>query len=401
MKRTLEIVLLLAIIGIIVQLIVQIIKDDHEVQYEITSNKTIFDVKEIYQDGYYHILVVNKDYKFSILLQNDYNKAKKIIDDIKFAKNDDLMCIYPITDNKNTNIVCANKNNIYSYDYLKNNSLVKEFVSKLKNEGFSNKAWDDEVKSIKHDNITYYQDNFKNNIYLYIWKYNGFYILKDKVFTTNDLYNRDTYTNNPVLVYDKYYVVADYSKKYDFSDISIYDMTNNTVKKVYFDTSLSYNSYFNGMINNKIYLLDKDNLVQYEINPKNKSYNVVGNKELNAVYYNKEWKTINIYDMVKKEYKFVTEDVPEQLKKYPTYIGDDMYIYENNDKIYQFDPITDTHLLLYENKDITDIKISGNDVYFIIENTLYAYDKLYGIMPLVRYKEFAFNKSNMYAVYTK
>jgi hypothetical protein len=220
------------------------------------------------------------------------------------------------------------------------------------------------------------------------------------------MFNRDIYNNDLGIVYKNKYIVADYSKKYDFDSLMIFDMTNDTFKKVNFDTKLSYNSYYNGIVKDKLYLADPTNLLQYEINLKNHKAKLIGSKDLNGLYYDKgSWGTINIYDFTKDKLKFKYYDIPDMFNEsnviVEAYKSNDVYFYVKNDGIYMYDAISDMSKQLFVVNNVKAPQVSYGNLYYIVDDTLYVYSDKVGTLPLIKNNEFKFNTNNIYGVYIK
>ena len=161
MKKVLQIILLLTIMGIITQVVLTLVKTKHEIEYKIVSNNEIFDVKEVFENNQYHILIYDEKMKFSFVVDNQYNKKKGIVKDIDFTKEGNMMCIYPyLYKDNNFNIVCNDNGQIKSYYASKDNSLVSNFVTSLQSKGEANSSWQNEVPNKRTlDSLTIFYDN--------------------------------------------------------------------------------------------------------------------------------------------------------------------------------------------------------------------------------------------------
>ena len=69
-------------------------------EYDIIYEKNKYIINEIYKykdkTDTYEINIKNKTQEFTYILNNDFNKNKKIIKNIKVYKEDNLTCILPI-----------------------------------------------------------------------------------------------------------------------------------------------------------------------------------------------------------------------------------------------------------------------------------------------------------------
>ena len=95
--------------------------------------------------------------------------------------------------------------------------------------------------------------------YFAINSYNGIYTINNhnskKVYNVK-LFKDDIYTRDLSALANKYYITPDYTNEYDFNTLYRVDITNNDVSSFSFDYSISYNSYVQGVVDDKIYLID-------------------------------------------------------------------------------------------------------------------------------------------------
>lgn len=403
MKKIIKLIIYLVILIIIFELIVLIFKQKHFISYKIKDNQNTFVVEETYKNNKYYLSIDYKSKKFSFDLNNVFYKSKKILKDIKLYTKDNLVCIYPIFKNDITiNIECNEDNKLYSYN--KKSSLLTDFVNNLKKEGYNNNSWietDDKINKI--GKVTVYMNNLIDNTYIYLWKYDGFYTVNKENLEQLNIFDNDTYLNNLGISINKYYLIPNYNQEYEFNEMYIFNMENNKKKTIKFKEKIARDSYINGVVDNKLYLLDKDDLLQYEINPKKKKYVIVGSKDKDAVYYDGTFTEKNIYDFKNEEIIFENKiDVPKEIDSY-TYIynEDNMYYYKDKDNFYSYNLLTGYKILLFTAKDIADIKITDGNIYYIKDNELYVYTKESGTKKILSYEELSFNSKNRYAIYKK
>ena len=104
MKKIIKNTLLIFLAIIILEFIVFIFKNYHEVSYKITNEKT-FDVEEIYRDGNYYFNVNFENNNISFDYKKSFSKAKKVLKDVLYYEKNDLKCIFPVF--KNNEILVA------------------------------------------------------------------------------------------------------------------------------------------------------------------------------------------------------------------------------------------------------------------------------------------------------
>ena len=181
-------------------------------------------------------------------------------------------------------------------------------------------------------------------------------------------------------------------------------MTNNKKKEIKLKKKISKDSYINGVLDNKIYIFDKDSLKQYQINPKKKKVKEVGNKEDGIIYYNLKEKRINVYEARDKNMTFKTTgnyiEKLENVTSLKHIVKDkDTYYYQTKDNnLYYYNTNSKVKVLIL-NKKISDLKLVNDTLYFISDSNLYSYNFSKGLKKLVVYSELSFNPKNRIAIY--
>jgi hypothetical protein len=386
MKKVVKKVILLFLIFLLLQLMLFIFKKEHNISYDLSFNNINYEINEVFKNNRYNFKIkVNNNY-FVFDIDNNYHKKKKIIDKLYYYENNNTKCIY--TPLENSDIVCLENEILKTFS----SSSASNFAKELKKLGYSNPNWNTKDSIIKKiDQVSVNANNVKDNTYIYLWKYNGFFSINNKSLDKINIFSNDTYINNLGILVDKYYLVPNYDEKYDFKTMYIYNMTKNKRKEIKFKKKVSYDSYINGVVDNKVYLFDKDNLIQYEIDVKKRKVNTVGDtKSGGLIYSNGKFKNINIYEF-RKNNIFYEND-------YSSIIGESSY-YLKNKSFYKYNSIFKVSTLLFKVNNITNVSMANDDIYFISDNKLYLYDG--ALKEILSYDELSFNSINRYAVYTK
>lgn len=406
MKKIIKLIIAIFIIILIFELVAYLFKDNHNINYTLKDNNKNFKVKEIYKNDKYYFKITTKGYKYSFEIDNDFHKKEKIITKLYSFTTNDYYCIYPVINKTTkTNIICSKDNKSYSYTYLKEN--LKPFIESLQKHGYKSDSWLKESQSAKKiETLTAYQKNIKENTYIYIYKYNGLFSVNKENLNQINIFKNDTYLNHLGTKVDKYYIVPNYDEKYDYSKLYVINMTNDKVKERELKQEISKDSYINGIIEDEIYLFDKDELKQYKINKNGKKVKEVGNKKEGVLYYNLGFKTIDAYTMRDKELTFKTfEDYISKIEKNTTIKhivnSKDTYYYQTkNNNVYYYNTNNKTKVLLF-NKEIPDFMLINDTLYFVSEDTLYSYEYQTGLKKLVTYSELSFNSKNRIAIYAE
>ena len=410
MKRIISLMFLLFFILIVLELGNDFFKKEHQISYQLTYSDKVFEVKELYQkenDNNYYLEIVNNNNTFIYNVSNYFNKQKEIINSIEVYEKDGLFCVFPILVNDiNLEIECIKDNKLYSYEALKDNYVVKEFVSKLQTNNYIHTSWENENNEATEINSSI---AYKNNILvedtITVWNYKGIDIISKNKNNSINLYNFDKYENSHGSIVDKYYVAPIYTnnKIYDFNSLKIIDLKNNDIKTMDLETSLKQDTYINGIVDNQLYYFDPDSLIQYSINPNSRKSRQVGSKTTNAQFYNGSWETINIYDLVDTKKKFELK-VDEKINKYqPTSIyqsNSNYYFTISDGSFYRLSKNNlDKPIMLFNRLGLKEIKVVKDTIYFIIDDTLYYYNDNTGIQKIIKNNEWKYNYNNIYDIY--
>lgn len=414
MKRIFTFLFFLAILAIIYQFGVNFLKSGHDITYDLVTDDVEFKVREIYDKkkrGFYTLIMENDDYSFIYEVKDTFNKRKKIIQDVEAIKIDDTMCIYPIylKDTYSSNITCSKKNDnsTYSYSYYKDNQLVKQLEESLKTKKITSKSWNtDEIQGTPDGIITNYKENMLNGDIVLVWLYNSIYIMENDKTYYLSLFDQDVYENKAGTLVGYNYYIPKYNNDtlQEFATYYRINIKRREKHELRLTDILSKNTYINGVVDNKIYIFDPKNLIQYEISDDSNNPRKIGDKEINAQYYNGSWQDKSINEFKDKEVKFVKDysNITE-LKQY-TYqeiYETDRYYYLNNNgeisRLYKND--LNKRVVLFKLDGIKSITVNKDTIYFIIDDTLYYYNENQGIKKLLQRNEFKYNYSNVYAVY--
>lgn len=384
---------------------ITLFKNKHSVDYELKVGKKKISIHEEYSkeksEDYYFFRAQVDDMKFVFDRENDFNKQKKVIDDIQLYQKDEVTCIVPIYIKKNDNpdIFCNVGKKQYSYDSIKDKYHLEAFTNTISN--FDN------TKYIESTNKSYvagsdtYKDNMYENELLIIYDYSDLVKVTKPSYDIYRFATYDIYHNELGTLIGKYYILPKYENKPEYSGMTVIDITTTTGKSetIYFDEKISTNVYINGVVDNKLYLFDKSNLVQYEIDPKKKTYRITGDASTGGQYYDGEWTTKNIYDFTKQELKF-NEKYPIKGNYVKSFETSKYYYYYNSKnefyKVYKKD--LDKPIFLFQFDDMKEISVVEDHIYFIHNDTLYRYDGA-GLKRLLTNKEFIYNSKNIYNVY--
>lgn len=368
LKKSAIIILILFLVLIIA--LFSFISSTKPKSYSIEYNIDEYEISENYdnKDKFFYYEITYKNLKYNFISNNQYQKEKKLIYDIKKYTDNDYICLTIESDFIKNNPLCSYKQKIIDYRLVSDN--IKEKLSKYYISYKQTKK--------THENYKIYDD--KND--LLIWSYKGFNYLSNKKFNFIKLFNKDIYDIPLATKINNYIVVPDYEQEHKFDKVYIINLNNKKVKEWKLKYKISFDSYILGTNNKSIYLLDKKNKIEYELVPHKKKMRIIATSKKNGIIFEENQSIkISMNKLISKEYKF---------------------LYKNN---YKFS-IKDNNLYLsylnYNNKiKISNkkvdriIHIKNDEVFYLVYNTLYKYNLKYGEIKVIEYSEWEFNNKNL------
>lgn len=360
MKKIITLISVILIFFIIYVLVLLIPKN-----YSIIYNKGDFQITEQYNksEKKYFFEIKYKSINYPLLIEKDYSRKRKIIDDITVNEIKEERCLNIIIDKKKYRS-CSNNNdlrafNTMSEDFLKNNyNIEPQKNSKI-----------DEYKKINIYN--------KNHKY-YIWNYKGFYLIDPTTKKKIDIVNKDNYKNYLTYQTDKYLIIPNYDQEYFYTKIYLLNTENNKIDTIELEYEVSIDSYFIGNYNDKVYFIDKKGKIEYELNLKNKKIKIVS-KDNDAIYYDgKEMINTSLNKLINEEKVFNYENIYN-------------YILDNNTLYLK---IKDYKIKVSNLKVNKIVSISNDKIYYLSKNKLYEYQYNGNENLLLEYNEWNFNYNN-------
>ena len=408
LKKIAKRILLVMIVIIVLQLILHYTKKEHHVDYTLMVDDQKYEITEMFsydhQQSVYTLSLANQKKTFHFQFLEDYHKQSKVVEDIIAVSNDDISCVYPILkDNRASYVRCRDQENEFSYTVLqdKDPQLADKVVESLKEQKID--VVTESSSSKTYEGLTYYPTAL-DDIILSIWNYRGLYYLGAEQEENITFLQADQYENQYSIVVNDIYLTANTDQQHDFNEWYCTDLENGTTKTWKIDQEISFDSYFLGVVEDKAYLFDRDNLVEYEIDPKARKITAIGDSKKNGKYYDgSKWVERNIYDFKNEELLFpqaiATDYIKENYSDATVYEVEDAYFLVDNRDLYviykQFD--TDPILLL-NNYNMQQVQVSDQAIYFIDQDTIYAYHMIKGLQELATVREIQFNADNIYTI---
>ena len=307
-KKIITFSLLLLFLTLLLEFGINYFKTSHHVEYDISGYTVEEDyIKKSGKD--YYLIKVSKDGKEYIFnAQNEFNKNEKIIKEIISYDTDDISCATIIyTNNSSSTPLCYKDKILHSYISVENEPGMSEYLKQL------NKYAEDKITSSDESYVFAYNEIYKNNLYknedIIMYNYKNIIKINGERTMTFDFSNKDVFKNEYGTLVGKYYVIPKMRNSIEFSHYLIVDLEKETVEEIDLarevSAKISSQMYVNGIYNSNLYIFDKSNLVQYEINPDKGEIKVVGNKDKKGIVYkNGQEEEIGVYTLNNEKVKF-------------------------------------------------------------------------------------------------
>lgn len=384
--------LILLIIIMIIPFIMKILKKEHKVKYE--NNKYEVSERFIIKENkhYYEFEITKKNEKYTYILNEKLNKRKEIIKDIKEYKEGNIKCILPIYKKKIDNeLYCIENSNQVSNYYLKDNEDYNKILSKVKK--YKINKLTTSKKKTKYENMIIYQENILDDYAYLIWNYKGIYIIKNNDIKYQEFLKYDLYDNIMNALTSRYYVLFENTSVNGIENIHCYDLIKDKYKTIKLEEKIDKDSYINGVYNDKIYVTDKKNKIQYRIDVKKEKIEEIGNE---ALGYIKD--PSNEKDVLNKSDFFLEEVYFNSM-----YIEEENYseVIEKNDKYYFrtdssfYERISNNNILLFNIDNIKEWQVYDKDILVLKDNEVYLYNNENGLNKIIEYNELNYNYENI------
>lgn len=381
-------------------------------EYEIGNYSVVEKLRINQKEKSYDFIVTNKDkdtFIFDIIETS--SRKKKIIKDIKSYKENNLKCIYPIYKNKFvTDVRCLYDGKQVSYSYLKqiNNKDIDKIIEKVKKDGFNNPKWSEKDEKAEwvgtgSRKIKVYQESLIDDYSFLVWRYKGLYVLNSKEMEVYDFLDNDQYDNVYSYLVSNYYVVAVIdSDSGRIEKIVCFDVEKRETKTIKFKEKTSIKYYFNGVIEDKLYVTDVGSKKQYIIDPKKGKIEVLeAAKEQFISYKNGQKIAVEPNILLEEEVYFGLKVELEELNK----IYDDIvevkeileyYYFRTENAIYRVNKNNlEKAELLFSFDDISEWVVVGKDMLVVVSDKVYFYNDEVGLSLILENSELKYNYKNI------
>lgn len=403
-KKIITFSLLLLFLTLLLEFSINYFKTSHHVEYDISGYMVEEDyIKKSGKD--YYLIKASKDGKEYIFnAQNEFNKNEKIIKEIIPYDTDDISCATIIyTNNSSSTPLCYKDKILHSYISVENEPGMSEYLKQL------NKYAEDKITSSDESYVFAYNEIYKNNLYknedIIMYNYKNIIKINGERTMTFDFSNKDVFKNEYGTLVGKYYVIPKMRNSIEFSHYLIVDLEKETVEEIDLAREVSANissqMYVNGIYNSNLYIFDKSNLVQYEINPGKGEIKVVGNKDKKGIVYkNGQEEEIGVYTLNNEKVKFTENyDAYKEIDYDQIFLTSNGAVYVKDGVFYKvYNNYLKNPIYLFEAKNVQDIKVKEDNIYYINDQFLYRYND-YGNVKILKREQFKYDYTNIYDVY--
>lgn len=386
----------------------------HNTSYNIDG----FTIKEEYinkqkdENQVYNFVINDGSNDFYLQIFKDFDNKTEIIKEIKHYSENGISCIMPIFIDGNalTDLMCMMDGVVYNYNDIKyphddNKGGLYDFYTSLDKYITKENLESQDVRN----NITLYKNNMQPNYYFSLVSYKGFIYANatKKLLYANNIYTNDVYDNYLSAYVNKYFVTVNYDEQYGYTKIYVYDITNNNETAIRLSKNLEKNSYIQGIYKNSIYIFDRDNKVQYEVDVENKTALEVGNTATGVnIYKNGKAERVSAYECASRDILF--EQEKETNGEYElvvstkgTKTGYSYYAKKQDDiyKIYRVNnSYKDQYMYLFDTKYIDKLIALNEYIYFLEDGYIKYYSDHTGIRTLAFNSELNFNQNIEYQI---
>lgn len=397
MKNRKKIFILSILLLILIILCIVILKFDNTT-YKINVDGKSMTIEERHYNDSCYITIDSGDKIYPFRVYDNFNR-NKLVSKIYFYVDSSIECVLPIINDKvYVDMMCYKEDILYDY-----NSIIGE-----------NKDLDDYINTIKQYDLSKFKNEnihyenigtVKYNLYDEFNKisalstYNGLVINGREV----KIFEKDVYSNKISTFVNNYYIIADYEKNYSFNYFYIVNLYTKEISKLKSRNEISYDSYIQGIVDNKVYLYDKDNEVQYEIDVETSKINIISSNNYIKYYNNKKWEKISKLKANKEVYfNYDTLDNIFTDYDYVKETNNYYYLFKKNGISYKLYRVDKNNIDVYKyilETPVTSIVFKDNFLYYVYKNKLYYYSDNDGLKVIYENAELEFNDTIKYYVY--
>lgn len=304
-------------------------------------------------------------FQYITTFQKDYTRKKQQVLGIELFTEQDETCLKIKSDTLYFTPLCERKKEQITYH------LASEAMKAHFDEEYFPSAPKVSLKNEKLEVFSTLSHTY------YIYNYKGFYKVQDQGITSISLFSKDVYDAPLITQVNDFLVIPDYEQNFYFQKVYFLNMQTGEVIPVEFKESIYFDSVILGAYENSLYLLDKHEKIEWKLDVKKRSLEKVSHGELGKIYQ-EEWKEKSINRILEDHDTF-------QYSKNISYFSKEG-IYAN---------ILDKRILVSSLKPKKIVFEFGDEVFYIVDDSFYAYSNYYGETLLMKSFEWNFNYKNM------
>ena len=406
MRKAISFTLIIFIFFLVYQVGINYLKRDHSIEYDIeTETGELYLVNEDYSyednDTYTIRLKDSSNNSFVFDVKNSFNKQREIVKEVLtyFDEDSNVFCISLklVNDDSPVEPRCLIDNVVYSYSYIQDKYDITKFLDSITNLDY--KKYKEQSNVREDSGIKVNKDYLEDRELIVIYDYKRV-VMHNKINSDYFVFaTSDNYKNTIGQRVGKYYLIPKLTENAVISNFIKYDLETNLKKEVPVP-KISKQFYINGVYDDKLYVFDKSEMIQYSIDPYNDEVNTVSDGNEGIIYENGKEKKVSVYDLAQNEMVFTPDTSDYKSIDYDEiYLGDGYAIYLKNDAYYKvYKKYPNSPIYLFDADDVREIVIRDNNVYYVKGDSIYRYNS-YGNIVLVTKNEFKFNSDNIYDVY--
>ena len=404
-KKAVSFSIILLILALGYQFLVTFIKDSHNVSY-IIEKEGKYNIEEHYikssNDDYYIIKINKDDESFVFDVDNTFNKQKEIVKDLLTYNDEDISCVALVYSKGSSLPLCKTNDKVVAYQAVKDNLKLVEYLKTIPN--LIENKYPTSSEQRKEEKLTINKDFIEENEIIVTYDYKRLLFNKKDDTDSFTFSVSDIYENNLGSKVGNYYLIPKYTSSASISTFYKYNIINKSIENLDLGFSLSKQSYINGIYNNSLYIFDKSNLTQYQIDPEKETIRIVGNEDKEGInIVNGKEEAISVYDLNKENVIFTYDE-----SDYESFNCDNLYTNNNryaicrkgNDFYKIYKDFEESYIYLFSEENVKDLKLVNNYIYYMKNDTIYRYND-YGNLPIITSNEFNYNYKNVFDIYFK
>ena len=419
MKRMFKLLIVMFILYFGLQYLYYYLGKGHNITYTLVNNNNQIVVEEEMtyskniSDGYFFNIKFD-GYSIPFKVLKKYNKQKRIVSNVDIYYGDSYVCalIKLKKDDNISDIKCIKDDIIYFYSSIRGKDTKLDNL--VDQSDYEILRYRSDTQSFDKDKIKYYPNNYIDDYVIALGYYKGLYLFGNSILSNTrfiTLFTNDQYAKEIEGLVDNYYIVADYNSSHEFLNFYAINISTGNSITLVSKNEISFNSYIEGSYNGKLYLIDIQNKKQYEINPKKKEINLIGDENSGALVYTKEgWITKNINEVIDNKIRFydnLVDSIDGQKYDNLKLIGNEYgiyYYFNKNGSLYDAYMIyaqdkNQTRHYLFSSNDINRIKFIDDNVFYINDDEIKVYGPRTGIRTILKFNELKYNSNLKFYVY--